>query len=84
MRVSATKARNTFFTLLDQVAQGLQVIIEKDSKEIAMLTSKKQKIDWKKFRKAAKAAKGILEGYDQNDNPLRRPGAANFLGKWDK
>lgn len=85
--MSATKARNNFFELLNQVALGnTEIIIEKDSKEVAVLTPKKQKIDWKEFRRAAKVAKGILKDsdYDPEDNPLRRKGAADFLGKWDQ
>ncbi len=85
IRVSATSARNNFFELLNQVAAGTQVIIEKDSKEVAMLSPKKQKIDWKEFKKAAKAAKGILKDYDpKKDNPFRRRGAWPSLGKWDE
>lgn len=86
IRVSATSARNHFFELLNQVAAGTQVIIERDSKEVAMLTPKKQKIDWVEFKKAAEKARGILKDtdFDPNDNPLRRKGAADFLGKWDK
>lgn len=86
IRVSATSARNNFFELLNQVATGTQVIIEKDSKEVAVLGPKKEQIDWKQFRKAAEKARGILKDadFDPNDNPLRRPGAADFLGKWDK
>ena len=33
IRISATAARNRFFDLLNQVAAGAQVIIEKDKKE---------------------------------------------------
>ncbi len=86
IRMSATKARNNFFTLIDQVALGMQVIIEKDAREVAVLAPRKQQINWKEFRKAAKKARGILKNTDfnPNDNPLRRPGAADFLGKWDK
>lgn len=62
------------------------MIIEKDSKEVAVLAPKKKEIDWKEFKKAAEAARGILKDYDfdPEDNPLRRKGAADFLGKWDK
>lgn len=85
IRVSATSARNRFFELLNQVALGTQVIIEKDSKEVAILVPKKQKIDWKEFQKAAEAARGILKDYDpKRDNPFRRKGAWPTLGKWDK
>lgn len=84
IRVSATKARNEFFSLLDQVASGMQVIIEKDSKEVATLSPKKQKTDWAALLKASKKVHGIWKDYDPQDNPLRRKGAADFLGKWDK
>lgn len=84
IRLSATAARNKFFALLDQVALGTRVIIEKDSKEVAVLSPKKTKTDWKGFLKAAREARGILKDYDPLDNPLRRPGASDFLGKWDR
>lgn len=84
IRVSATKARNNFFSLLEQVALGTQVIIEKDSKEVATLSPKKQKTDWAALLKASKKIHGIWKDYDPEDNPLRKKGAADFLGKWDK
>lgn len=84
IRVSATSARNRFFELLNQVTLGTQVIIERDNKEVAVLASKKQETDWKGFLKAARQARGILKDYDPLDNPLRRPGASDFLGKWDR
>ena len=84
IRISATKARNNFFTLIDQVALGMQVIIEKDAREVAVLAPKKQKTDWVALRKATKQSHGIWKNYDQDDNPLRRKGAAGFLGKWDR
>lgn len=86
IRVSATSARNHFFELLNQVAAGTQVIIERDSKEVAMLAPRKPKLDLAALRKATKETHGILKKYkfDPEDNPLRRRGAAGFLGKWDK
>lgn len=86
IRVSATAARNHFFELLNKVAAGAQVVIEKDSKEVAMLTSKKPKLDLVALRKATEETHGILKKYkfDPEDNPLRRKGAADFLGRWDK
>ncbi|MDO8570711.1 MAG: type II toxin-antitoxin system prevent-host-death family antitoxin [Candidatus Daviesbacteria bacterium] len=84
--VSATSARNNFFELLNQVVLGTQVIIERDSKEVAILSSNKPKLDLMALRKATKETHGILKNYkfDPEDNPLRRKGAADFLGKWDK
>ncbi len=84
IRVSATAARNNFFELLNQVALGTQVIIEKDSKEVATLAPKKKTIDWVALRKASKAVHGIWKDYDEKDNPIRRPGAWPSLGKWNK
>lgn len=84
IRVSATAARNRFFEILNQVALGTHVIIEKDSKEVAVLSPRKQRTDWKGLLKASKEAHGILKDYDPKDNPLRRPGAKNFLGRWDR
>lgn len=84
LRVSATKARNNFFTLLSQVAQGTSVIIEKDREEVAIIVPKKKGFDREALLKASKRVRGILKDYDPQDNPLRRRGAANFLGKWDR
>ena len=83
IRVSATHARNNFFQLLDRVSIGGLVKIEKDSKTVAMMVPVKQKNKHKGLIKALeRAAKGFV--YKQSDNPLRRKGAADFLGKWDK
>lgn len=85
IRLSATSARNGFFELLNQVALGTQVIIEKDNKEIAILSPKTTKTDWKGLLNASKKVRGILKGYSiGEDNPLRRKGASDFLGKWDE
>lgn len=84
IKISATKARNTFFTLLDQVGSGTQVIIKKDNREIAILTPQKKKTDWQALLTSSKEVRGIFKDYKPLDNPLRKPSAANFLGKWDK
>ncbi len=85
IRVSATKARNNFFELLNQVSLGAQVIIERDSKEVAVLAPKKQAMDWTAFDKAAKAAHGILKDYSVDEiAPLRKRGAWKGFGQWDK
>lgn len=84
IKISATKARNNFFELLNQVALGKHVIIERDNKEVAMLSPKEKKTDLKALLKASKKVHGIWKDYDPEDNPLRRKGAADFLGKWDK
>lgn len=84
IRISATAARNNFFDLLNQVASGVHVTIVKDAKEVAELIPKSTKTDWKGLIKAMKAAQGIAKDFDPNDNPLRRPGSTDYLGKWDK
>lgn len=84
VRVSATKARNTFFDLLNQIALGMHVVIVRDEKEVALMIPKRHTTDWKGLLKATKRAKGILKEYDPQDNPLRRRGAADFLGRWDR
>lgn len=84
IRLSATSARNKFFEILNQVAQGSEFIIEKDNKEVALIISKTVKTDWDGLLKASKKVKGILKDYNVEDNPLRRKGASDFLGQWDK
>lgn len=85
LRVSATKARNNFFTLLDQVALGQEVIIEKDSKEVAVMSPKKQTVDWVALKKASKAVHGILKGYSVDEiAPARKKGAWKGFGEWDQ
>lgn len=84
IRVSATKARNNFFELLNQISLGTQVIIERDSKEVALMSPQKQTVNWVALKKASKAIHGIWKDYDQEDNPLRRKNAWPSLGKWDE
>lgn len=85
IRMSATSARNKFFELLNQVALGTQVIIEKDKKEVAIISPKKTKTNWAALLKASKAAHGILKGYSVEEiAPLRNKGAWRRLGTWDK
>lgn len=84
IRISATAARNRFFDLLNQVAAGTQVIIEKDKKEIAVISPKKTKTDWEGLRKASKAAHGILKGYSIDQiSPLKAKGAWKGFAEWD-
>lgn len=83
-KVSATHARNNFFELLDQVGAGKTLIIEKDKKIIAKLVPHfVEKGKNKGLMKAIRAVARRFE-YSEKENPLRRPGAADFLGKWDK
>lgn len=84
IRVSATAARNRFFDLLNQVSTGTRVIIEKDKKEIAVLSPKKTKTDWEGLLKASKAVHGIFKGYSVGEiSPLRKKGVWKGFGEWD-
>ena len=83
MRVSATHARNNFFELLNLVARGQEVVVERDKRTAAKIVPVKNVARNKGLLKALdRAAEGFV--YDEKDNPLRRPGAADFLGKCDK
>lgn len=84
MKVSATHARNDFFNLLAMVAMGREIVVEKDKKPVARLGPIVTKVGRNKglVRALDKASMNFV--YDEKDNPLRRPGAADFLGKWDK
>ena len=85
VRVSATKARNNFFELLNQVALGKQIIIERDSKEVAVITPKQAKTDWKGLLKASKAVHGIWKDLSIDEiSPIRKKKAWKGFGEWDK
>lgn len=79
IRISATAARNNFFELLEKVASGMSVVIEKDNKTVAhIVPSVRSDMKNKGLTKALyKAAKGF--SYSKTDNPLRKKGALNFL-----
>ena len=65
IKVSATHARNNFFELLSQVSMGQEVVIEKDSKEVAILSPKKSKrTDLKALRRASERVWGIFKDDD--------------------
>ena len=82
--VSATHARNNFFELLNLVANGREVVVERDNKKVARLVPqmRAERKHTGMFKALKEAARGFK--YDVKDNPLRRPGAADFLGKWDE
>lgn len=80
--VSATKARQEFFDILKLVMAGKSFMIQKDNVLVANITP----ISDKAFRnrgllKALKKASGAFT-YSNSDNPLRRKGATDFLGKF--
>lgn len=85
IRISATAARNRFFELLDMVSAGTEVIIEKDKEEVALLSPRKTKTDWKALSKAIKEARGVLKDYSVEEiTPTRKKGSWKRLGKWDQ
>ena len=85
IRISATKARNSFFELLNQVMLGAEVIVKRDNKEVAVISPKKTNTDWKAFRKALKDAHGILKDYSVDEiAPARKKEAWKKFGEWDK
>lgn len=61
IRVSATSARNNFFELLNKVALGTQIIIEKDKKEVAVISPTRKGTDLKGLIKASEKARGIFK-----------------------
>lgn len=79
--MSATKARNQFFDVLAWVSMGKTVLIEKDNKLVANIVPIAKVSKNKGLLKALKkASAGFV--YDKNDDPLRRKGATDFLGKF--
>ncbi len=89
IRVSATHARNNFFELLNQIALGdTEVVIEKDSKEVAVLSPKRRVgVDKKALLEASEKVRGIFKddpSFKLKNLPTRRPGAWPNVGKWDK
>jgi antitoxin (DNA-binding transcriptional repressor) of toxin-antitoxin stability system len=81
--MSATKARNKFFDILTWVSMGKTVMIEKDNKLIANI-SPISKIKRNKGLLKALDSASVGFVYTKNDNPLRKKGSADFLGRWDK
>lgn len=81
--VSATKARNDFFNILSWVIAGKSVAIQKDNVLVANITPISQVNKSKGLLKSLKLASVGFE-YSKKDNPLRRKGSADFLGRWDK
>jgi prevent-host-death family protein len=78
---SATKARNKFFDLLNYVASGRQVIIEKDKKEIALITPIKKGTDLVGLKKAMDALDGVAKDFDLSKSPLRGKASKKWFAK---
>ena len=84
MRVSATHARNNFFELLNLVAAGGEVMIEKDGKEVVAMVSRKKGTDIVGLTRALEKCQKYFKNWSLGDSPLRKPGVAAFLGRWDR
>jgi antitoxin (DNA-binding transcriptional repressor) of toxin-antitoxin stability system len=82
--LSATKARNNFFDLLDQVLLGKSFVVERNDKPVAMISNIKAQTDLKQLKIALKITRGILSktAYAGKDNVLRSKKAKRFLGNW--
>lgn len=82
--LSATKARNNFFDILDQVLQGKSFVVERNEKPVAMISHVESGTDIKKLKKVLKFTKGIFsdDDYIDDDNILRNKKANKFLGSW--
>lgn len=84
IKVSATHARNNFFELLNWVQSGKQVVVEKDKKEVAVISAKLQKTDLRGLDKAMKAIHGIGSDFDLSKSPLRGERSRKWLKKLRK
>ena len=84
IRVSATHARNNFFELLEKVALGNQVLVEKDNKPIAVIVPRRTKVDWKGLKKTMDEAHGILKDFDLSKSPLRGKKSKTWLSRISK
>ena len=70
--VSATKARNDFFKLLEEVKKGKEVIIKKDREIVATMIKIKDLKNNKGLVKALEEASAVLK-FDKNYvSPLRK------------
>lgn len=78
---SATKARNEFFDLLTMVAAGQSFVVEKDKKEVALVTPVKRGTDLVGLKKAMDALEGVAADFDLSRSPLRSKRARSWLKK---
>ena len=76
---SATKARNEFFDLLTQVAMGQSFIVERDKKEVALVTPVKKGTDLVGLKKAMDALDGVAKDFDLSKSLLRNKRAKMWL-----
>ena len=83
IKVSATKARNDFFNLFNVVFSGTEVFVEKDKRQIIKMVPIVKDTRNSGLLKALDLASSEFS-YSKANNPLRRKGAADFLGKWVK
>lgn len=79
--VSATKARNEFFDLLNLVMTGRSIMIQKDNVLVANIVPVTKVLKNRGLLKALDAASaGFI--YSKEDNPLRKKGSSAFLGRF--
>jgi len=74
IKVSATKARQEFFELLNLIALGkTRILIERDSKEVAVIEPAQRGTDLVGLKKSmnALAASGAFKDFDLTKSPLR-------------
>lgn len=81
---SATKARNEFFDLLTQVAMGQSFVVEKDRKEIALVTPIRRGTDLVGLKKAMDALDGVAKDFDLSKSPLRGRASKKWFAKITK
>lgn len=85
IKISATKARQEFFQILNWVFSGKSILVEKDNVVVASIVPPTTAFETRNrglIKALDRASKGF--SYSKSDNPLRRKGAASFLGRWDK
>jgi antitoxin (DNA-binding transcriptional repressor) of toxin-antitoxin stability system len=80
--ISATKARNDIFNILDQVKLGREYVVRKDGEEVALISPKNKKgTDLKALKKAMDAVHGTWteKDYQEWKNSPARKSAKSVL-----
>lgn len=85
--VSATKARNDFFSLLNALKLGSEFTIQKDNQSVGRLIPMASDIEnWeirkKRVLKTLNETRGALRGVNFK-SPFRGKSANKWLGNWD-
>lgn len=77
--ISATKARNDFFNILDWVSMGNKVLVKKDGGDAITMSSSKIGSNLAGLQKAMVACHGILKDFDLSQSPLRGAKAKKWM-----